>query len=308
MYWLAVGVFAIGLTNSYEHGGFARMHQLADRVALSAERAAQNGLSKIAMAEVMMGRNPVEVSRLQAALARLEANEAMRSAQTEELAQAELQLQDLHAQMQKLKSAASGWKCQRHEVVQASAAQDQSEVAQVQVEAAQQRIEVFQEQAEAAREQAQEQAEADREQAQARAEADREQAQAQAEFNREQAEAARERAREVREQMNEVRDQRVEMQVSRFETPEINVQVPEVHVPTIHVPSVHVPEVRVPAIHVRVPRVDVRVPQFTARQFMVNDTKIDLSGVPGIDSFKSLDCPHGQVHIHVQTDKPHTTI
>jgi len=252
MYWLAVGVFAIGLTNSYQQGRFVRVHEFADHVALSAERAAQNGLSKIAMAEVMMGRNPVEVSRLQSVLAQLEANEAMRSAQGEELVQAQAQLQDLNVKLQDLKNSAAAWECQRHAKAQAQADQEQMEA---------------------------------------------------------------------------------DEQLAEVQVPEINVQVPEFEVPEVRIPKVHIPEIRVPAIHVNVPRVDVRVPEFSDRRVMVNDTEIDVRGLPGMESLKALqslrglapveqlralqamqsmhtlDCPHRQLHIQVHTQaKPHTTI
>jgi hypothetical protein len=118
MYWLAVGVMALGLNSSYQQGEFRWAHKLADHAVQAAEDAAQSGLTRLSMAEVMLGRNPVDVARLQGALAWIEARQTVRAAQTEELAQAQAQLEDLNGELQDLKSSAVEMKCQETERAQ----------------------------------------------------------------------------------------------------------------------------------------------------------------------------------------------
>lgn len=116
MYWLAVGVMALGLNSSYQQGEFSWAHKVADHAVLAAEHAAQRGLTRLSMAEVMLGRNPADLARLQGALAWLEARQTLRAAQTDELAQA--QMEDLNGELQDLKSSAADRKCQQEKIAQ----------------------------------------------------------------------------------------------------------------------------------------------------------------------------------------------
>jgi hypothetical protein len=109
---------ALGLNSSYQQGEFRWAHQVADHAVQAAEDAAQEGLNRLSMAELMLGRNPADVARLQGALAWLEARQTVRAAQTEELARAQAQLEDLSGELQDLKSSAADMKCQQTEIAQ----------------------------------------------------------------------------------------------------------------------------------------------------------------------------------------------
>jgi len=107
MYWLAVGVVALGLNSTYQQGEFRCAHHLADCAIRSAEHAAQRGLAVVSMAEVMLGRNPADVARLQGALARLEArSESAPSVDVQnDLAQAQSDLEQMNVELQGLNTA-----------------------------------------------------------------------------------------------------------------------------------------------------------------------------------------------------------
>jgi len=107
IYWLAVGLVALGLNSKYQQGEFRCAHQLADCAVRSAEHAAQRGLAVVSMAEVMLGRNPTDVARLQGALARLEArSENLPSAEIQrDLAQAQRDLEQMNVEMQGMNTA-----------------------------------------------------------------------------------------------------------------------------------------------------------------------------------------------------------
>jgi hypothetical protein len=107
MYWLAVGVVALGLNSKYQQGEFRCAHRLADCAVLSAEHAAQRGLAVVSMAEVMLGRNPADVARLQGTLARLEArSENLPSADVQQdLARAQHDLEQMNVELQGMNTA-----------------------------------------------------------------------------------------------------------------------------------------------------------------------------------------------------------
>jgi len=104
IYWLAIGAMALGLNSAYQQGEFRWAHRMADRLVLAADHDAQRGLSLLSVAEVMAGRNPTQVIRLQAALAGLEARASLPQAQSEELAHAQQELLDLKLRMGDLQS------------------------------------------------------------------------------------------------------------------------------------------------------------------------------------------------------------
>jgi hypothetical protein len=76
MYWLAVGVVALGVNSAFQDREVQWTQKLADHSAAAVERIAERGLDTLAMAETVLGRNPAESTRLQAALGRLQAKTA----------------------------------------------------------------------------------------------------------------------------------------------------------------------------------------------------------------------------------------
>jgi len=76
MYWLAVGILAIGLNSTLQKHEVQWAHELAARARVAADSVAQRGLDYAIMAEAMLGRDPAESPRLQAALGRLQAKTA----------------------------------------------------------------------------------------------------------------------------------------------------------------------------------------------------------------------------------------
>ena len=77
-YWFAAGVLALGLNGAYQDGQFRWVHRLTDHSATLMERASEQGLRLMAMAEVMLGRNPQSMTQTEAALQRLQAKLACR--------------------------------------------------------------------------------------------------------------------------------------------------------------------------------------------------------------------------------------
>ena len=71
-YWLAAGVLALGLNGAYQDGQMGWAHVLVDRAAASVERVALRGQHFVAMAEVMLGREPRVFAHTQAAIERVE--------------------------------------------------------------------------------------------------------------------------------------------------------------------------------------------------------------------------------------------
>ncbi|MGC2194035.1 MAG: hypothetical protein WA628_05125 [Terriglobales bacterium] len=57
-YWLAAGVFALGLNGAYQDGQLNWAHCLAGRAASMVQRVSDQGLRAVALAEMMLGRNP----------------------------------------------------------------------------------------------------------------------------------------------------------------------------------------------------------------------------------------------------------
>ena len=110
IYWLALGVVALGLNSTYQKTETGWAQRFAERSVWAAERAAQRGLSLVSMAEVMLGRNPGEVARLQGALARLEARESMR-AELPELAQTQAEMEELNLEMDGLQTSMARIPC-----------------------------------------------------------------------------------------------------------------------------------------------------------------------------------------------------
>ena len=71
-YWLAAGVLALGLNGAYQDGQMGWAHVLVDRAAASVERLALSGQHFVAMAEVMLGREPHAFANTQAAIERVQ--------------------------------------------------------------------------------------------------------------------------------------------------------------------------------------------------------------------------------------------
>ena len=113
IYWLAVGVVALGLNSTYQRSESCWVQRMAGRSVRVAERAAQRGLNLLSLAEVMIGRNPADLARLQGALARLEArSEAEPSVDMhQELAQTQRDLQQLNVELRDMKVAVPHVRC-----------------------------------------------------------------------------------------------------------------------------------------------------------------------------------------------------
>ncbi|HZS96219.1 MAG TPA: hypothetical protein VFA40_05540 [Terriglobales bacterium] len=71
-YWLAAGVLALGLNGAYQDGQLGWAHVLADRAAAAVERASLRGQHFVAMAEIMLGREPQAFGHTQAAIERIQ--------------------------------------------------------------------------------------------------------------------------------------------------------------------------------------------------------------------------------------------
>jgi hypothetical protein len=69
MYWLALGVVALGISSAYHNGDLCRVEQ-------AARHAADRGRGLVMMAEVMLGKNPSEMPGLAAALGKVERHAA----------------------------------------------------------------------------------------------------------------------------------------------------------------------------------------------------------------------------------------
>jgi hypothetical protein len=71
-YWLAAGVLALGWNGAYQDGQMGWAHVLVDRAAASVERVALRSQHFVAMAEVMLGREPRGFAHTQAAIERVQ--------------------------------------------------------------------------------------------------------------------------------------------------------------------------------------------------------------------------------------------
>lgn len=109
-YWLAAGVLALGLNGAYQDGQLGWAHVLAGRATAAVERATLRGQHFVAMAEIMLGREPQAFGRTQAAIERIQnrmvcdrvarAQRQMAMAQVrEQLAQARVQQKMAMVQM-----------------------------------------------------------------------------------------------------------------------------------------------------------------------------------------------------------------
>jgi hypothetical protein len=109
-YWLAAGVLALGLNGAYQDGQLGWAHVLADRATTAVERVTFRGQHFIAMAEMMLGREPQALGHTQAAIERIQnrivcdrvarAQRQMAMAQVrEQLAQAKVQQKMAMVQM-----------------------------------------------------------------------------------------------------------------------------------------------------------------------------------------------------------------
>jgi hypothetical protein len=109
-YWLAAGVLALGLNGAYQDGQLGWAHVLADRATAAVERATLRGQHFVAMAEIMLGRQPQAFGQTQAAIERIQnrivcdrvarAQRQMAMAQVrEQLAQARVQQKMAMVQM-----------------------------------------------------------------------------------------------------------------------------------------------------------------------------------------------------------------
>ena len=109
-YWLAAGVLALGLNGAYQDGQLGWAHVLANRATAAVERASLRGQHFVAMAEIMLGREPQAFGHTQAAVQRIQnrivcdrvaqAQRQMAMAQVrEQLAQARVQQKMAMVQM-----------------------------------------------------------------------------------------------------------------------------------------------------------------------------------------------------------------
>ncbi|PYX60536.1 MAG: hypothetical protein DMG73_06120 [Acidobacteria bacterium] len=71
-YWVAAGVLALGLNSEYQSGRLAWAHRAVDRSMALMERASDNGLRYVALAEIMLGHRQAEFGPAQVALARVQ--------------------------------------------------------------------------------------------------------------------------------------------------------------------------------------------------------------------------------------------
>jgi hypothetical protein len=71
-YWLAAAVLALGLNGAYQDGQLGWAHVLADRATAAVERVTLRGQHFVAMAEMMLGREPQAFGHTQAAIERLQ--------------------------------------------------------------------------------------------------------------------------------------------------------------------------------------------------------------------------------------------
>jgi len=117
IYWFAVGVVALGLNSRHQQREACWVHKLADRSIQAAECVTARGLSLLSMAEVMLGKNPGEIDRLQAALGRLEARQSQAVLDDQpKLAQAQRDLEQLNIQMNDVKIAVPKVRCPRAKI------------------------------------------------------------------------------------------------------------------------------------------------------------------------------------------------
>jgi hypothetical protein len=96
IYWLAVGVLAIGLNSTLQQQEVRLAQCVTSRASALASNLMQRGLDYAIMAEAMLGRDPADSPRLQAALGRLQAKTARAQA---ELARQEAQRDMLQARL-----------------------------------------------------------------------------------------------------------------------------------------------------------------------------------------------------------------
>ena len=75
VYWIAVGVLALGLNREYQHGGFASLHRVAEKTGSVLCRATARAEETLAVATGRRTRSEFAVDRL---LASTEAAEALR--------------------------------------------------------------------------------------------------------------------------------------------------------------------------------------------------------------------------------------
>jgi len=71
-YWLAAGVLALGLNGAYQDGQLGWAHVLADRATAAVERTSLRGQQWVAMAEIMLGREPQAFGHTQATIERIQ--------------------------------------------------------------------------------------------------------------------------------------------------------------------------------------------------------------------------------------------
>jgi len=91
-YWLAVGVLALGLNSEYQSGRLHWARQATDQSLALMERATDQTMHYVTLAEVMLGDNPAERRPAQAAVARVQAKIAcVRMAVAQKEAQKEIE-------------------------------------------------------------------------------------------------------------------------------------------------------------------------------------------------------------------------
>jgi len=96
IYWLAVGILAIGLNSTLQPQEVRLAQCVTARASALASNLMQRGLDYAVMAEAMLGRDPADSPRLQAALGRLQAKTGRVQA---ELARQEAQRDMLQAKL-----------------------------------------------------------------------------------------------------------------------------------------------------------------------------------------------------------------
>jgi len=105
MYWLALGVFALGLRSEYRNGGFPAIHRMADHAGSALCRIATRAEQTVALARVLTSDQPAAANDLLASVrdGEMEQVDLLRD---QTLERAELLRDEAHAQADRLRAQA----------------------------------------------------------------------------------------------------------------------------------------------------------------------------------------------------------
>jgi hypothetical protein len=115
MYWLALGVFALGLRSEYRNGGFPAIHRMADYAGSALCRIATRAEQTVALARVLTSDQPSVV------------NDVWVSDRDQEMAQAEMLRDQAQAQAELLRDRVRA----RAELMRAQAELQRSQIEQI---------------------------------------------------------------------------------------------------------------------------------------------------------------------------------